>query len=35
MNCNSNMAGMTSLIFVMCLIFLSLKTINLWSYNGV
>jgi len=35
MNCNSDMIGMTSFIFVMCLIFLSLKTINLWSYNGV
>ena len=35
MNCNIRMIRMTSLIFAVCLIFLSLKTINLWSYDGV
>ena len=35
MNCNISMIRMTSLIFAMCLIFLSSKTVNLWSYDGV
>ena len=35
MNCNLSMVRMTSLIFAVCLIFLSLKTINLWSCDGV
>ena len=35
MNCNISMVRMTSLIFALCLIFLGLKTINLWSYDGV
>ena len=35
MICNISMVRMTSLIFAVCLIFLSSKTVNLWSYDGV
>lgn len=35
MNYDSNLIGITSLIFAVGLIFLIVKTINYWSYNGV